>query len=82
MQQPNVQRRRTARQWSLETFIGNWPSYTQPSGKLRGAEMDERRDWQHFFREVLKDPFVIFALGTALIVILLVPFFAMANTSS
>jgi len=44
--------------------------------------MDERRDWQHLFREVLKDPFVFFALATAAIVILLAPFFAMANASS
>ena len=52
------------------------------SGEPASTEMDDRQVPQHFFREVLKDPFVIFALAMASIVILLVPFFATGNAGS
>ena len=54
-----------------------------PSGELTGSrDVHERHQRQQLLREVLNEPFFIFALGTALIMFLLAPFFAMANVSS
>ena len=43
--------------------------------------MTEQQGWRTYFRRALGSPIVVFALGTALVVMLLVPFFARANAS-
>ena len=44
--------------------------------------MPEPTEWKRQLRETLRDPMVIFALATALIVLIGAPFFALANASS
>jgi hypothetical protein len=44
--------------------------------------MNEQSTWTRYLRGALGSPIVLFALATALIVLVLVPFFAMANASA